>query len=388
MSENKPKIDLKARLGKKTVSTPAAASVPPPMAAHQPQMGSSIPRPMAAPVPQRSPSGVPAPPFQQPARVDPTNPYASMPSQSAPARARPTEIRVDMEEVRAAQRSGRGKVMVLSIVTAAVGGFLGFTFGGSSEKAKGTNAAIQGASELVKEVEESNKKITELAEILKSSQTKLLGKGSYPQEEVTKLGALNIPFRTSSLADKGIGRFKREILTMLIDYSASVEQMNDQKESLQRFLGSATLKELIEEQKKPKVKWFATVANGPSGPWVNVDKLDTPFFAASDEKIKDKDGKEKPYAWPDEIEIKDGKETVKIKRYASGDPTGSSPPYLPVNPLTQGQVCQSDVIGSLISQVIKMQNVLKGDPTPGVDQTGLIEKGQKLADQLKKIGKG
>jgi hypothetical protein len=388
MSENKPKIDLKARLGKKTVGTPAAASVPPPMAAHQPQMGSSIPRPMAAPVPQRSASGVPAPPFQQSARPDPTNPYASMPSQAAPARSRPTEIRVDMEEVRAAQRSGRGKVMVLSIVTAAIGGFLGFTFGGSNEKAKGTNAAIQGASELVKEVEESNKKITELAEILKSSQTKLLGKGSYPQEEVTKLAALNIPFRTTSLADKGIGRFKREILTMLIDYSASIEQMNDQKESLQRFLGSTTLKELIDEQKKPKVKWFATVANGPSGPWVNVDRLDTPFFAASDEKIKDKDGKKKPYAWPDEIEIKDGKETVKIKRYASGDPTGSSPPYLPVNPLTQGQVCQSDVIGSLISQVIKMQNVLKGDPTPGVDQMGLIEKGQKLADQLKKIGKG
>ena len=384
MSDNKPKIDLKARLGKKTVSTPAAASVPPPMAAHQPMGG--IPRPQAAPM-RASPSGVPAPPFQQPGRVDPTNPYASVAKQSVPAQARPTEIRVDMEEVRAAQRSGRGRVMVLAFVTALVGGFVGFTFGGGAERDKGAKAAITGAGELVKEIEESNKQVQELAATLKSAQTKLLGKGSYPQEEVTKLGAINIPFRTASLADKSIGRFRHEILTMLIDYSASVESMNDQKETLQRFLGSQTLKDLIAEGAKPKVRWYATISGGPSGPWVNLDRLDTPFLVQSDEKIKDKDGKEKPYAWPDEIEIKDGKETSKIKRYASGDPGGSTPPYIAVNPQSQNAVCQSDVIGSLLSQLMKMQTVLNGDPTPGVDKTGLIEKGQKLVDQLKKIGK-
>jgi hypothetical protein len=394
MSDNKPKIDLKARLGKKTMSTPGA-SVPPPMAA-QPGgavPGSTLPRPHAAQMPQpmrSSPSGVPAPPFTPSGAPKPSPsaaPYASMPQQSAPLQARPTEIRVDMDEVRAAQRSGRGKVMVLALVTAVVGGFVGFAFGGGAERGKGAQAAIQGASELVKEVEESNKQITDLADTIKSAQSKLLNKGTYPQEEVTKLGAINIPFRSTSLADKSIGRFKREILTMLIDYSASVEQMNDQKETLQRFLGSQTLKDLIDEQKKPKVRWYATVANGPSGPWVNLDRLDTPFFAASDEKITDKDGKEKPYAWPDEVEIKDGKDTVKMKRYTSGDPGGSSPPYIAVNPQTQSAVCQSDVLGSLLSQLVKMQTVLRGDPTPGVDKTGLIEKGQKLADQLKKIGK-
>ena len=393
MSDNKPKIDLKARLGKKTMSTPGA-SVPPPMApqamgSHAP---SAMPRPPQAAQPMRSQSGVPAPPFTpsgapKPLPADPTSPYASMPRQSAPVQARPTEIRVDMEEVRAAQRSGRGRVMVLALVTAFVGGFVGFAFGGGAERGKGAQAAITGAQELVKEIEESNKAITELADTIKSAQTKLLGKGTYPQEEVTKLGAINIPFRSASLADKSIGRFKREILTMLIDYSASVEQMNDSKETLQRFLGSQTLKDLVAEQTKPKVRWYATVSNGPSGPWVNLDRLDTPFPAASDEKIKDKDGKEKPYAWPDEVEIKDGKETVKMKRYTSGDPGGSSPPFIAVNPQTQAAVCQSDVLGSMLSQLVKMQTVLRCDPTPGVDKTGLIEKGQKLLDQLKKIGK-
>jgi hypothetical protein len=344
------------------------------------------------PAPRTSPSGVPVPPFQQAPsqvpRADPTNPYGSMPRQSVPIQARPTEIRVDMDEVRAAQRSGRGKVMVLALVTALVGGVVGFAFGGGAERDKGAKAAVEGAQELVKDIEASNKQIQELSDTVKSAQTKLLGKGTYPQEEVTKLGAINIPFRTASLADKGIGRFKRDILNMLIDYTASVEAMNDQKETLQRFLGSQTLKDLIAEQQKPKVHWFATVTNGPSGPWVNLDKLDTPFLVQSDEKVKDKDGKEKAYAWPDEIEVKDGKETSKFKRYTSGDPGGGSPPYIAVNPQSQGAVCQSDVVGSLIAQLIRMQTVLQGDPTPGVDKTGLIEKGQKLADQLKKIGKG
>lgn len=378
MSDNKPKIDLKARLGKKTVSTPAAASVPPPMA---PQPMGGIPRP-SAPVP-RSPSGIPAPPFQQPS-APPTNPYsaASVPRQSAPIQARPTEIRVDMDEVRAAQRSGRGKVMALALVTAVVGGFLGFAFGGATERDKGAKAAVEGAGLIIKDVEDSNKQIQALAEVLKSTQTKLLGKGTYPQDEITKLGAINIPFRTASLADKGIGRFKPQILTMLIDYSAAVEAMNDQKETLQRFLGSSILKDLIEEQKNPKVHWFGTISNGPFGPWINLDNVDTPFLVQSDEK---KDGK--AYSWPDELEIKDGKDTIKLKRYTSGDPGGSSPPYIAVNPQTQGAVCQSNVVGSLVSQLIKMQEVLNGDPTPGVDKTGLLEKGQKLADQLKKIGK-
>src|SRR5690348_8957319 len=180
MSDNKPKIDLKARLGKKTMSTPGA-SVPPPMAA-QPGgavPGGALPRPQAAPMPQpmrSSPSGVPAPPFTPSGAPKPSPsaaPYASMPQQSAPIQARPTEIRVDMDEVRAAQRSGRGKVMVLALVTAFVGGFVGFAFGGGAERGKGAQAAIAGAQELVKEVEDSNKQITDLADTIKSAQTKL-----------------------------------------------------------------------------------------------------------------------------------------------------------------------------------------------------------------------
>jgi hypothetical protein len=375
MSDNKPKIDLKARLGKKTVSTPAAASVPPPMGA--------IPRPPAAASVPRSASGVPQPrvpqpPFAQPSvapRIDPTDPYASMAAQAAPSR--PAAIRIEMgEEVREAQRRGRSKVFVLALVTAAIGGFIGFTVGGGNERAKGAESAIFGAKELLKLVEDSNKQITELAEIIKSARTKLLQKGTYPQEEVTKLAAINISFKSTDLADKSIGRFKRDTLSMLIDFTAAAEAMNDQKQSLHLFLASKRLQDYVAEQKAPKVSWVAYMGGGPGGPWLSVEPLSTPFPAA-----------DKGVPWPTEIEVQDGKNKVKVKRYASGDPAGSEPPFIPVNPQTQGAVCPSDVVGSLVSQMIKMEQVLRGDSTPGVDKTGLIEKGQKLAEQLKKIGR-
>jgi hypothetical protein len=365
MSDNKPKIDLKARLGKKTVSSPAG-SVPPPM---------GIPKPAAAVVSRPGASSIPAPPFGQPqaARVDPTNPYASAASPSVPVQARPQEIRVEMgEEVREAQRKSRGRVMVLSLVTAIVGGVIGFAFGGGAERSKGADAAIIGAKELLKEVEDSNKQINDLAETIKAARTKLMNKGEYPEAEISKLGAINIPFKSAGLAGRGIGRFKGETVTALIQFASSVEATNEHKESLQVILGSKAIKDLVAEQKTPKVHWSATVQSSPAGPMVVLQGVPAPFA------VGDK--------WPDTLDFKQGNNTTKVKRYTSGDPMGTESPFIPVDPGSQGQVCKSNVYGALVSQLMKMETELRGDSTPGVDKTGLIEAGQKLAEQLKKIG--
>ena len=375
MSDNKPKIDLKARLGKKTVSAPVTSSVPPPVGLQRPGMAPQQSRPSA---PAARPGGsIPAPPFggaSRAPRIDPTDPYSSVAAQAAPVAQRPREIRVDMEEVRAANRGRRGRVLFLSLVTAVVGGFIGFTFGGGVERGKAAAAAVVGAKELLKEVETSNEQIKQLGEVMKTARQKLLSKGQYPQEEVTKLGAINIPFKPMSLLDKGIGRFKRDTMVMLIDYATGVEAANDQKEALQRLLGSATLKGLIEEQQKPKVRWIATVEGGPGGPWINLDRLPEANVFLAGEK------------WPETIEIKgEGDKITKMKRYMSGDPAGSEPPFIPMSPASQGP---SDVVSSLISQLVKMDNVLNGDRSdPTNEKTGLLERGQKLAEQLKRIGK-
>jgi hypothetical protein len=56
-----------------------------------------------------------------------------------------------------------------------------------------------------------------------------------------------------------------------------------------------------------------------------------------------------------------------------------------VSPQSQGP---SDLIGTLISQLLKMDEVLRGNKEdPANEKTGLLERGQKLAEQLKRIGK-
>src|SRR6187551_2695786 len=229
MSEDKkPKIDLKARLGKKTVSAPATGP------------GGSIPPP--AGIPKPSGVGIPAPPFQSPSQtsrpapmVDASNPYGAMQPSVAP-RAESAAIRIEMsDDVMRAQKGGRTKVLVLAIVTAFLGGFVGFTLGGASERGKGTDAAMEGAKDLTKDIEAANKKIEELADVLKTAKEKL-GKAEFPEAEVSKLGGLTIPFNGTNLSGKGIGRFKSDVLNGLVTFATASAEANDQKEKIQSVL--------------------------------------------------------------------------------------------------------------------------------------------------------
>lgn len=365
MAENKPKIDLKARLGKKSVGSP----------------GGSIPPPMGIP----KPGGIPAPPFgggaaPQRGRIDASDPYSAVEASAAPVRAEPTAIKVEMsEEVIRAQRRGKGRILALAIVAAGVGGFLGFTVGGSVERGKGTKAAIAGAGDLAKDVDTANTKIEELAEVLKAAQGKL-GRNAYPEEEVTKLGGINIPFDGNSLSGKGIGRFKAEMINGLIDFAARVEKANDQKEKIQSVLSGSKkgILEFLESQTKPQVRWSVLLVNGPSGPWAMMERVPTPFLAKAEGDKK----------WPDEIKVKDGGKEVAIKRYTSGNPIATDPMFMPVDPTTQGSVCPSDVLVKLRRELMDMERALRGDQsTPGEEEAGLHEMGLKLAEKLKELAR-
>ena len=73
-----------------------------------------------------------------------------MPVQASPSRPAAIRIEVGGEEVREAARRGRSKVLILALITAIIGGVLGFAFGGGNERAKGAEAAVFGAKELLK----------------------------------------------------------------------------------------------------------------------------------------------------------------------------------------------------------------------------------------------
>jgi hypothetical protein len=369
MSEDKkPKIDLKARLGKKTVSVPAAGP------------GGSIPPPAGIP----KPSGIPAPPFQsstasaRPApMVDASNPYGAMAPAAAPAAASQT-IRIDMgDDVMRAHRGGKMKVFVLALITAGIGGFVGFTLGGASERNSGATAAMQGAQDLTKDVDAANKKIGELADILKSAREKL-GKAQFPDDEVSKLGALNIPFAGANLAGKSIGRFKADVLTMLVDFASASSEANDNKGDLQHLLSGNKkgVQEFLDSQTKPQVRWSVIVSPTGVGPLASMQPVPAPFPLGSEDKK----------TWPDSFDLMAGGKKTTVKRYQKGDAATEDPTFIPVDPSTQGSVCPSDVLVKLRGRLSDLEETLRGNQTPGEEKTGLLESGQALAKKLKQIG--
>jgi hypothetical protein len=308
--------------------------------------------------------------------VDASNPYGAMEPSVAP-RAEPTTIKIEMgDDVMRAHKGGKVKVLVLSIITAGIGCFIGFTLGGGAERAKGQDAALAGAADLSKDVEKANAKIEELANVLKAAKEKL-GKAKFPEEEVSKLGALNIPFDGTNLSGKGIGRFKSDVLNMLVQFSTASTEANDQKEKIQNVLNrnKKGVQEFLDSQTKPVVRWSVIVGGSPLGPIASMQPVPAPF--ALDDK--------KP--WPDSFKLMADKKEVTVKRYTKGDAATEDPTFIPVDPSTQSLVCPTDVLISIRRELSGMEEVLRGNPTPGEEKTGLLEQGQNLLKKLKDIGK-
>jgi len=321
-------------------------------------------------------------------RVDTSNPYSAIEATQAPRVAEPKAIKIEMsEEVIQAQKKGRNKVFVVVAVAAVISGFIGAAFGSGLERGKGADAAIEGAQSLAKEIDEANTVANKLSDTLSAAAEKL-AKGEYPEAEVTELGGINIPFEGANLTGKGMGRFSGSLVTLLIQYTNRAQEANDQKERIRLILGGAKegVTELLQQKTNPKVRWGVFVQPGPHGPWANMQPLPQPFLVDSKDKIKTPDGKEKDYDWPDEFKIASGKDTVTLKRYKSGEPTGSEPPLIPVVPQTESSVCPSTTIVRMRSELGDMQKILKGDQTPGSEKSGLLELGSQAVEQLKKIG--
>lgn len=365
--DKKPKIDLKSRLGTRSVATQGGPAVPPPV---------GIPKPA---LPGMSPSLRPPGP-----RLDASDPYSSIAASDAPAaRAEPQSITVEMSaEVMAAQKRSRTLMLVGIGAAAVVGGLLGFAFGDRSASHKSALAAVDGAGELLADVEKANVVVTELADTLKAVMSELRD-NKYPTAQVAKLGEINIPFDGGTLAGKGMGRFNTKAQAMLIQYASRAQEANDAKEKLQMLL-SYSRKELAtvleqENEETRKVQWSVYVVGGPGGPLAVMQPLDS-----AQQFLLTKKG-DTTYKWPEEFKIKDGGKEIPLKRYTSGDPTGSSPKIIPVDPTSQTAVCASSAVGALSREVTRVESALRGDQTPGQEKQGLIEIGDLLLEELRKI---
>lgn len=357
MSEqNKPKIDLRARLGKKTAGAGVAASIPPPM-----HTGQSIPAP---PFVSRPP----------PAEEKPVMVMA------------PQAIKIEMsEEVIQAQKKGKSKLMAMAGGAALVGAIVGIAFGGGMERRKRQDIALEGAVLLTQDIDKANVEIGKMAEVLEKAK-RALSDGEFPAEAVKGLSEVTVPFDGTYIAGKGTGLMSPQVNKMLVDFSGKSQQANEQKDRLQRMLvaSEAAFKEVTANQSKPKIDWSVFITNGPHGPMAVIQPIPEPFLVSSQEKVNGKD-----YAWPEEIEVPEGDKKTKLKLYKKDNPIENPPLLIPVDPKSQETVYPKDqlLLGKLREEIVKLEELLKGDKSdPTNEKDGIVDLGQTLMDELKGIG--
>lgn len=308
--------------------------------------------------------------------IPPPPGFGAKPVAAAPApkpAAPQLSIKMEMgEEVVQAQKANRKKTMILAGVAAVVGLGFGFGVGQLAKGNEGAQAAVEGAELLMKEIDASNIVLSDLEQTLTSAGAKLQG-GEFPSEEIEKLGAIDIPFDGSNLLNKGIGRYNQTAVTMLISYVNAVSQVEEQKDKIRRLFGAAKEPFLAEqaERQAPVIKWAVTIKGGPGGPWGSMTPV-KPFEVTKDKKAN----------WPDAFEVGE----KKVDRSSKGDLGKPEGETIPVDPASQGAVCPETITLRLMASLSDLRSSLKGDETPGRERDGVTALGEKLVDQLRRIG--
>lgn len=350
--QKKPKIDLKARLGKKSAAASSAAA---------PTSGAAGPG--AAP-PMAGPPGVGASsPFGSPSPV----------RQQAPAA--PAAIRIEMDdEVVATRKRGVKRLLLAAVVACVAGVGFGIFMGSSMAARDSIEISLNGAQSLLKEVNASNAELAKLEALVDEVREALDPKNIEGSEAklaaiASKLGEVHVPFTAASLAGKGIGRFKQATLGALFAYATGAEEANSLKERLQKRLSGSGVKAYLEQRKDPKFNLTVSVHGTPNGPWAVVRPVVEPFSVR-------KDG----VSWPSDITVQAGQQTADFTRYTKGDPNRR---VIPIDPQSEVALCPNPSATALQSALAGLGRLLKGSEG---GSSGMIAQGAQLADSLKKIG--
>ena len=371
--EKKPKIDLKARLGK---AGAAAGATPAPLDARGSVPPPAIPVPVvpgprgSIPPPEMTP-GIPVPPFGQPRRS------SFGPPEPPPAPVKAAEIRVEVgEEAVEAQKKNRKFIGIAGAVGVALGIAVGFNFGSGVEASRRADVSIAGAGELAKAVDESNAKIKLLGEKLKAAADSFKQK-KFPETLATDLGALNIPFDGDKLSGKGIGGYDAKTLDLVFSYTADVAALNARKDALKNlFTGQKkAIVETLEAADKPQLRYTLLILKGEKGPVGSLAPISDPFALGGD--------------WPKEFKMQNliTKEVQTVTRYDSGDifTTKDKRIGIPIEPTSLNAAFPNDISGRVQSEIGKTVQLLAGGGGEDDDRAGVVKTGELLSEALKKI---
>lgn len=402
--KKKSKIDLKARLGKTQtivggVAAPAVplpvpgpppstpGSGPPPTDANAAAGGAApaIPQPVGssgsvrppppmgppmgiAPPPGISP-GIPLPPFAQarPAPVATPKPTANQQT-----------IKVEVgEEIERERKRSSTRAMIAGVIGAVVGAGIGFVAGGSSEKGTRFKDAAKGAALIEKDVKSATAKMKELDDKLTEAGQKLSSK-QFPEDLVTTLGAINIPFDASNLEGKQVSSLPGKALRNLLAFTSAVQDVNKSKDSLKNILGLAQgqITKAWKEEKEP-VANFSVLFRGEGQNKVVAELVPN----------------KEPFAWKGEFpagytitKLENNKPAEKkATRWVKGELVASEPVVVPIDPKSMAGFTSEVWVQRLNKALYDIRQDLEGnkeDPTR--ETAGLLKDGEDLAQELHK----
>ena len=404
--EKKPKIDLKARLGKTAVG--GATPAPPPAAAPSSAGGTETPAPAAsAPVapPAVSSGGLPKPsvglpvppgvPTGRPA-LDPSNPLAAAmaPPPSAPAQpAGPAHIEVDEMAVQEAAKKARRTGFIFAGFTLILGVGLGFIGGGAQQTGKYRADSHADAAELKKDVDAAKGKMEELAKDLETGRDSLKAKPPvFPKDLAGQLAAINVDFDGAKLAGRRFSGFPPDASGGLIELATAVAALNEHKTVIKNLLGKLEkplTEQLAASQAGTVSLQYMVLLGGPtgkdpSGNFVGVLSPIAPPIAISKEKIE----------IPAELKGVVNGGVVTVPKLASANIDKPGAVYL--TPGSVEAIFPSDtksLAGQLSVKLNDLIHDLRGDEKPKDDQMvqdvkpGLIDRADTLSKSLEKISK-
>jgi hypothetical protein len=401
--EKKPKIDLKARLGKTNVG---GATPPPPTGIP----GPTVPTPgpgtnNVAAVPQSSPRpggglpvppGIPVgpPPIGKPTglALDPSNPLAAAisPQRAVPSRppAPPKAQRIEVDEmaVQVASRGSFKKGLIAGIVVAMIFGAVGFIAGGANETSKGRQTSVAHARELAADVQKARDQLKTIADKTDDGRKTLAGK-KFPDTLAKDLGGINVDFDGGKLAGVRFSGFSQDSAAGLIEFITAVQTLNDRKNATVNLLThlQKPITEALTGGQKISVGYIVLLGGGkdPAGnPFGVLAALSKPIEATEPSKL----------AMPTEFAATNPMNGagVTAPAYKGGDLTKPSGIY--VVPKSIGAACPSETTGQIAQlggQLSHLVNDVRGEqPVQGDIQEpkpGLLERADKLITALNKV---
>jgi hypothetical protein len=384
--EKKPKIDLKARLGKGAPTpTPAPVGTAPTAAVSQP----------TGPQPGVSGPGLPVPPgVPIGAAIDPSNPLAAVVAPRASVRMPATQrIEVDDRDVQQAASGARKTMGIFSMVALLIGAGVGFVGGQAKETGDGRTQARNDAKDLKTSVDGAKTKIEDIAAKIEAGANMLTAKEgkAFPKELANQLGAINVDFDGTKLAGRRFAGFPPDTSGALFDFVTSVTALNERKTAVKNLLTKLekpVTEQLVASSSGKHSIQYVVLLGGVSAKdnggnyTANIAPINPPLtFTGEFPTI------------PNDIKANFAGQNVGVTKYKGGAITEPSAIY--VTPGSFDAVCPSDTKSVIAQLAIKLGDLIteiRGEAkVEGMEidrKLGLLEKADILSKGLEKVGNG